>query len=411
MKSRLMQHDRAMAPRAEALPAEEALPEGGLRRFYDEAPLFAVAVSPSGTILHCNQSLARHIGRSEPELIGARLSELFADSSVARLDDLIGAGADGQRHGPIVLKLRHIDGSELRIEAIVDWASLDEGCHCLRIVSFEDSQLHLRLRELERSDEMLRGLIDSSTEPIWCIEYAEPVDISVSDREIIRQIFENECYWSMCNDAMARLYDLPEGLDFNRQPVALYFPRSLENDTFAQSIIDSGFHIDHALSVDHRHDGTPIYVENSVRCHIEDGRLLRMWGTLRDVTKYQRVQNELTVREREVRGLLSAIADIVLMVDRSGRLQAANPAFNQLLGWSVDEWLGKDLASIVNLKEQLQEHPRAGKPGRFAVTVRRSDGKSVQCDVVMSMVEHGDGTTRFVAVMRPLSAKDQASTI
>jgi PAS domain S-box-containing protein len=129
------------------------------------------------------------------------------------------------------------------------------------------------------------------------------------------------------------------------------------------------------------------------------------------VTKYQRVQNELTVREREMRGLLSAIADIVLMVDRGGRLQAANPAFSQLLGWSVDEWLGADLSSIVNLKERLQEHPRAGRPNRFVAAVRRSDGKTVQCDVVMSKAEHGDGATRFVAVIRPLPARGQASEI
>lgn len=400
MDRRLMRADMAASQNGKAA-GTEASSAGSLASFYDGAPLFAAAISPDGTVLHCNQTLVRHIGRGERELVGAPISNVFADGSATRLLDLLSDGVDDRRHGPLSLELRRVDGSEAQIEAILDWAVIDRDRRCLRVAGMEETRLHRRVRELERSDQMLRGLVESSTEPIWCIEYSEPVDITVSDPEIIRQIFENECYWSMCNDAMARLYDLPEDLDFNRQPVALYFPRSVENEAFAQSILDAGFHVDHALSVDHRHDGTPMYVENSVRCHIEDGRLLRMWGTLRDVTKYQRIQNELTAREREVRGLLSAIADIVVMVDRSGRLQAANPAFRQILGWPIEDWLGKDVGPIIDLDGPFREYSGSGIPCRFPVEVRRVDGATVRCDVVMSTTDHGDGAVRFVAVLRP----------
>lgn len=376
-------------------------PPVDLRRLYDDLPVYAAAISPDGAILHCNRALASRFCRSEEELLAEPICNLFADGSANRLLDLLSDGFDERRHGPFVLKLRSPGGHEPEFEAIADWVILDGNDPCLRLTGLEISALHRRIRELERSDEMLRGLIESSTEPIWCIEYAEPVDITVSDREIIRQIFENECYWSMCNDAMARLYDLPEDLDFNRQPVALYFPRSVENEAFAQSILDAGFRIDNALSVDHRHDGTPFYVENSVHCKVEDGRLLRMWGTLRDVTKYQRVQNELTLREREVRGLLSAIADIVVMVDRDGRLLAANPAFRRVLGWPIEDWLGKDISSILDLSERVLEHPGNATPCRFPVEVARADGTTVRCDVVASVADHGDGVTQFVAVLRP----------
>lgn len=380
-----------------------------VRQLYEDAPVYAAVISPEGTILHCNGVLARHLGRTEAELTAEPIYSIFAEPSASRLLYLLGEETDGRQRGPLLLSLRCPDGNEAEVEMIADWVLVDGQGPCLRLTGLETGALRRRLRELERSDEMLRGLIESITEPIWCIEYAEPVDVTVSDREIIRQIFENECYWSMCNDAMARLYDLPEDLDFNRQPVALYFPRSPENEAFVQSILDAGFRIDNALSVDHRHDGTPFYVENSVHCHVEDGQLFRMWGTLRDVTKYQRVQNELTLREREVRGLLSAIADIVVMIDWDGRLLAANPAFRQVLGWPIDDWLGKDVSSFLDLRGRLPEHPDGRAQWRFPLDVVRSDGATVLCDTVLSTADHGDGVTRFVAVLRPSAPGEVAA--
>lgn len=406
MEMRPMRSDGAVLQNGATRPAVE-ISADVLRRLYDDAPVLVTALSSDGMILYCSPTLARHVGRDERDLLGVPACTVFGDDSGGRLLDLARHGGDGPRQGPLTLKLRRADGSEEEIEALVDHARLDRDRHCLRVVALEGSLVRRRICELERSVEMLRGMIESSTEPTWCIAYSEPVDITVSDREIIRQVFENECYWSMCNDAMARLYDLPEDLDFNRQPVGLYFPRSPENEAFVQSILDAGFHIDHALSVDQRHDGTPLYVENSVRCHIEDGRMLRMWGTLRDVTHYQRIQNELTMREREVRGLLSAIADIVVMVDGDGRLQAANPAFRRILGWAIDDWLGHDISAIVDLNGQLRKRPDGGVPCRFPVEARQSNGTAVLCDVVMSAADHGDGANRFVAVLRPQSTVER----
>ncbi len=71
--------------------------------------------------------------------------------------------------------------------------------------------------------EALRGILEASRDACWCIEYDGPVDLTVPEQETQRQLFENVSYWRLCNDAMAKLYKLPAGLDFNEQSVHFCF--------------------------------------------------------------------------------------------------------------------------------------------------------------------------------------------
>ncbi|MCP4766178.1 MAG: hypothetical protein GY875_07885 [Gammaproteobacteria bacterium] len=65
---------------------------------------------------------------------------------------------------------------------------------------------------LRLENEVLRTFVDTSRDALFCIEFLESVDLTAPEPEIIRQVFENECVWRMCNIAMARLYKLPEGI-------------------------------------------------------------------------------------------------------------------------------------------------------------------------------------------------------
>ncbi len=137
------------------------------------------------------------------------------------------------------------------------------------------------LDELEQSRrelKILRGFVTAARDACWCIECTEPVDLGDSEEEIVRQVFENECYWQLCNEAMAQIYRLPEGLDFNRENVRFVFPRNPENEAFIRQLNEAKFHLDGAPSLDQRYDGATMFAENDVRAEIRVGYLLRMWG-------------------------------------------------------------------------------------------------------------------------------------
>lgn len=140
-----------------------------------------------------------------------------------------------------------------------------------------------RAAGLADSNEIMWALIQNARQAIWCFRYDSPVNVRLSVDEIVDQIFQHHAVWCMCNTAMARAYGLNDESDLNGHDVRLYWPRNAINEAFIREVIASNFHVDGAISEDVRHDGTPVLMENDVRAHIADGRLYRLWGTLREL--------------------------------------------------------------------------------------------------------------------------------
>jgi PAS domain S-box-containing protein len=315
--------------------------------------------------------------------------------------------AGNEARPPETLVLRRRDGELVPITASVSLAPDAANRPLLCIFGVDDTASRVHVKNLERVTEMLNGFIDASTEAMWCIEYTEPVCLTTSEPEIVRQVFENDCHWSMCNRAMARLYGLPEDLDFNRQRVSSYFRRNPENEAFVRQLIETDFRVDSVPSTDVRHDGTLMYVENRVRCNIHDGKMLSMWGTVRDTTEFRAAQNRIAQREREVREILAAMPDAVVVINKSKCVLAVNPAFELTFGWRPDEVLGKDASGIIDLESRRQPHtPRwfAGTQQRWITNITRSDGELLPCDVRIAPLQD-DEYQRFVLSLRPELSK------
>jgi PAS domain S-box-containing protein len=367
--------------------------------------LFALSADAGGRLLSCNSGLASALALAPESLAQLTIWDITDPDSAQQLLDQaldLAAGGGGRT---VRLQLRRPGGRAIRIAAWMNADQQADGSRVIRIVGFDDAENFAHVMKLEYATEMLNGFTDASTEAMWCIEYTEPVDLTAGKQEIVRQVFENDCHWSMCNRAMARLYNLPEGLDFNRQRVSLYFRRNPGNEAFVRQLIDSNFHIDSAPGVDVRHDGSVLYVENSVRCHIENGKMLRMWGTVRDTTEFRTAHNRLAQREREVREVLSAIPDAVLVVTKAKQILAINPAFESSFGWRAQEVLGKTVSAIINLDSNREDEHRwfARTEHRWIAEVAKADGTVVACDARMAPFPD-DEFSRFVLCLRPACA-------
>lgn len=188
--------------------------------------------------------------------------------------------------------------------------------------------------------DILSEILNASSDACWCMEFSTPVDLTAPDREVIRQVFENDPYWSFVNPAMARLYLLEPGVDFTTKPVSDIFPRNKQNEQFIQDLIDNGFEMDAGPALDTRYDGVQIYVENDVRAHIEGGCLVRMFGIVRDVGKHRHRQELIQGELNEALEILIALPVGAIAFDDAGDVIAANPAAARILGVSVDALLG-----------------------------------------------------------------------
>lgn len=235
-------------------------------------------VSAEGRILWANAAQHAALGWPEDALIATDLDRAYSAASVARIEAVFRRDPAAGQIPPLELNLLHADGRAVRTLAK---ATLALDGRSLTLSKQELGALGARLERLERDNQLLRRFADAGNEAHWCIEFGEPIDISLPTDEIVHRVFTHPSYWRLCNQAMARLYGLPQHLDLSTQSVRLHWPRSVENESFVRQIIASGYAIDGALSVDYRLDGSMLRVENDVRADIEGGMLIRLWGNCR----------------------------------------------------------------------------------------------------------------------------------
>ncbi|MBB3810749.1 hypothetical protein [Pseudochelatococcus contaminans] len=278
-------------------------------------------IGADGRMLWANGNQNARLGLSSDAVDGLPFESLYAPQSVSAIESWL-RGLDGGK--PIPTSELTLVGRRGRLIATiarpryVKWFGND----ALALVKMDYGSVGLRHATVEDDVRLLSNIVEHSTEAHWAIVFLEPVNVTLPREEIIRQIFENQSVWRMCNKAMAKLYHLPDDMDLNAQGVRLYWPRSAANERFVAQIIDSGYHIDNALSVDLSHDRKHFYMRNDVRADIVDGFLLRLWGNGRDVTGLE-FEGSIHLIQRMVEALPMG----VIVLDERGNSVARSEAF------------------------------------------------------------------------------------
>ncbi|WP_322046682.1 PAS domain-containing protein [Paraburkholderia sp. J67] len=354
-----------------------------------ELPFVAFEIAPDGTVAEYSELAARLVGYGRLWR-GCPLEIPFDPTSCARIRsrlDAVRSANSNDYEPPVRLVALDRDGRTVPIEMQLVGFSSRQHLRA-RLFVCETTRPELLMGALIDHTEVLRGFIETSSEPMWGIEFDEPVDLRGTEDDIVRQVFVNECHWIFCNAALHQLYELPEGEDMRDKPVAAHFPRNAQNESFVRQLARSDFNVERSLTVDLKHDGTATYVENNVRGHIESGRLHRMWGTLRDVTELRR-EHEQIVRQGElVHRVLAALPVAVVVVDREARITGVNPAAEALLGAGAVELLDTALDTrVVLTDETLKRRWFNGEPHEGDAEIHLQSGLVIGCNLRIAPVD------------------------
>jgi len=377
------------------------------QRIFEQSPVAIVLINAARRIVECNHGAMKIIGECRDQAV----EDIFDRQSADLIAAVLSRGQTSDPLRACFVSVRS-NGNQVRLHGCVDLVGEPGHEPLARVTMLVDTIGQRWIDKTFHDEQLLRRMARTVTEAMWSIEFLEPVDLSVDADDIVRQIFEKDRRWALCNDAMARLYEFPEDLDFNSTPVDRVFPRSPENDVFVKQIIASGYCIDNALSIDFRHDGSSVYVENTVRADIEGDRLLRLWGTARDVTIFHEEQNRLQRQILEMSNILAAIPGGILVIDRQRKLLALNPAVERLLGWKAEELLGKDVQKIIDIEKPLPGGRRwyGCDWQRWSTAVLKRSGEFMSCDVQLAPVGDDSPAEKFVITLRQVLNDAQKST-
>ena len=245
--------------------------------------LFADRIDGDTTVVAIGSAEAAALGVAPASVVGAAAGRLYDAASLRRLRDMLAPDRPEPAPRAFPVTMLRGDGSRVELMAIAVRGGTPERPVLDVFKAPGPLDGDGELRDLAEGNEIMRAIIQTAREAIWCIRYDRPVDVTVPTDEIVDQIFEHPSVWCMCNAAMARAYDLHDETDLNGRNVRFHWPRNAVNEAFIREVIANGFQVEGAISEDYRRDGSPVLMENDVRAHIADGKLHRLWGTLREV--------------------------------------------------------------------------------------------------------------------------------
>ena len=184
-------------------------------------------------------------------------------------------------------------------------------------------QLQMELKErklaeqaLRESEDRYKNFIAQSFEAIMRTEFDEPVDVTLPTETQIDLIYEN-AYLAECNQAMADMYHIPS-------PQAFIGMRLIDahggkdnpiNRAAFRKLIENGYKSNNDETIEYTADGKPIWLLNNTIGRVENGRLVRLWGTAIDITERKQVEKALQESEhtaREFQEKLRALHDVSL---------------------------------------------------------------------------------------------------
>ena len=148
-------------------------------------------------------------------------------------------------------------------------------------------------RALRETEERYRAFVANSSEGIMRIEADPPISTSLSEDQQVDLIFQARI--AECNDAKARMFGYAKAQDVIGKKIEDFMPRwEPRSSKSFRDFIRSGYRVTDRESKEVDRTGRIRYFSNSVVGVIENGILVRAWGSQRDITDMKETAARLT---------------------------------------------------------------------------------------------------------------------
>ena len=250
-----------------------------------------------------------------------------------------------------------------------------------------------------------RTFVSQSSEAIWRFEMDEPFDVSLGRAAFLEAAWD-QGFLAECNDTYAQMYGFESAREMIGMRLWQVLPREdAASTTFLNQIFDADFRLSDAESVEIDRNGQSHIFLNNLIGIVENNRLLRVWGTQRDVTRERAAARELSASEKRFRSLFDA-APVPISIGRANEILYANQQFARLIGYqSVEEVIGLSSLDFVApaarklLAERARNRARGNaEPSEYETVGQRRDGSQflVRVEITQIVLPEGEATLIFL---------------
>ena len=239
---------------------------------------------------------------------------------------------------------------------------------------------------LSKSEERYRAFLEQSSEGIWCIELEIPISPDCPEDEQIQHFYQY-VYLAECNNVMAQMYGCSRAEEILGVRLGDFLVASdPHNIAYLRNFIRSNYRLIDAESHEIDKQGNSKYFLNNLVGIVENGLLVRAWGTQRDITERKRAEAALRQREDELRLITNAVPVKISYVDGEQRYRFNNKEYEDWFGLPASEISGKHIREILGESVYQSILP-------YVETVL--SGEQVTYE---TQLPHKDGTNHYVNV-------------
>lgn len=329
-----------------------------------------------------NETLSSITGYAREELIGKNSRFLYFDEKeYQRVADEIYGEMRSRGVGIGEALFRHKDGSMINVYMGLAPFDPDNYDGAISFTLLDISERKSMERAIRDREERYRAFISKTNEGVWCWDIDEPFSIDLPEEEQVRLIMRGRI--SEANDAIARLY----GFIRAEEMIGRSFGEFMTEEEFsgmAALLVESRFNVSNVESYEMDRDGNRHYFINNSIGIVEDGRLIRIWGTHRDVTQRRLAELELLGEKQFSEKLLESLPGIFFLYDSTCHLKRWNKAHETTMGFTEDElrdWYIPDWHETPEDAEQGMELVKTvletGVGGVFETTLINKEGAFV----------------------------------
>jgi PAS domain S-box-containing protein len=296
-------------------------------------------LAPDGRIVWANRTELEVLGYSPDEYVGHDIREFYPDDHTAA--GILSRLAAGEALRNYEARVRSKRG-RIRHQLINSNILLrSAGGVYTRCFTHDVTDRVAADEAVRRGEERYRAFIHNSSEGIWRFELDRPIDSSWSEDEQVGRIYE-WAYLAECNDAMSRMYGHDSSASLLGARLSdLFVLDDPKNEAFLRAFISSGYRLRDAESHERDLHGDDRYFENSLIGVIENGMLVRAWGTQRDITRQRRVEGALRESEERFARFMKQLPGAAWIKTLNGRYVYANPEAERIFGRRLEDLRGR----------------------------------------------------------------------
>lgn len=266
------------------------------------------------------------------------------------------------------------------------------------ITSLREAQNKMR-----RAEDRYRAFITQSSEAMWRFDMDPPVDVS-QPIDAVSAAMLRSARLAECNDAMAVMCGHDCAANFvGTRLDTLMPPNDPGTSRCLRALIAAGFRLtDHEVIASNHAGETRVMIKNMVGV-IENGCLMHVWGTQRDVTERRRAEQALADAEAQLRAIFELASVGMAKVDLDGRFVLVNPGLCRLLGRTEAELVSgltfMDVTHPADRAEntRIRDHALHAGTDRYGMRKRylRPDGTIVWAELAATIVRDALGTPLY----------------